>query len=55
MSRDHASVEERFRCLHAEHVDPILGAWMSTIWLRSLSRPSSPCARTSHPAHYEPD
>jgi hypothetical protein len=25
MSRDHASAEERFRCLCAEHVDPILG------------------------------
>jgi DNA-directed RNA polymerase specialized sigma24 family protein len=25
MSRDHASAEERFRCLYAEHVDPILG------------------------------
>ena len=24
MSRDHASAEERFRCLYAEHVDPIL-------------------------------
>lgn len=23
MSRDHASAEERFRCLYAEHVDPI--------------------------------
>ena len=25
MSRDRASAEERFRCLYAEHVDPILG------------------------------
>jgi hypothetical protein len=25
MRRDHASAEERFRCLDAEHVDPILG------------------------------
>jgi hypothetical protein len=25
MSRDHASAEELFRCLDAEHVDPILG------------------------------
>jgi RNA polymerase sigma-70 factor (ECF subfamily) len=25
MSRDHANAEERFRCLYAEHVDPILG------------------------------
>jgi DNA-directed RNA polymerase specialized sigma24 family protein len=25
MSRDHASAEQRFRCLYAEHLDPILG------------------------------
>jgi hypothetical protein len=25
MSRDHASAEERFRRLYAEHGDPILG------------------------------
>lgn len=25
MSRDHASGEERFRCLCTEHVDPVLG------------------------------
>ncbi|WP_248965092.1 RNA polymerase sigma factor [Sphaerisporangium perillae] len=25
MSRDHANAQERFRCLYAEHVDPILG------------------------------
>jgi hypothetical protein len=24
MTRDHASAEDRFRCLYAEHVDPIL-------------------------------
>jgi hypothetical protein len=25
MSRDHASAEERFRCLYTKHVDPIRG------------------------------